>query len=159
MFEEKAKMFRNKDANGKLTNYFIGIRNGKSENQHIVREGYEKVVVARLSDSEFFYENDIKKTTESSLERLKGLIFQKEIGTVYEKLLRIKALANFINEESHLSCDSQRLIKSLIYQKRIWSAKWFLNIRNFRALWEGYTQMPQESLLIFHRQSSSIIIL
>lgn len=115
--KKKQKCFAIKDANGKLTNYFIGIRNGKSENQHIVREGYEKVVAARLSDSEFFYENDIKKTTESSLERLKGLIFQKEIGTVYEKLLRIKALANFINEESHLSCDPQKINKVIDLSK------------------------------------------
>ncbi|MFA7674908.1 MAG: glycine--tRNA ligase subunit beta, partial [Endomicrobiia bacterium] len=100
-----------KDAQGKLTNYFIGIRNGKSENQHIVREGYQKVVVARLSDSEFFYDNDIKKSFESSLERLKGLIFQKEIGTVYEKLSRIKNLANVINKENNLSCDENKINK------------------------------------------------
>ncbi|MFA7675148.1 MAG: glycine--tRNA ligase subunit beta, partial [Endomicrobiia bacterium] len=48
--KKKQKCFAIKDAQGKLTNYFIGIRNGKSENQHIVREGYQKVVVARLSD-------------------------------------------------------------------------------------------------------------
>ncbi|MDD3053053.1 MAG: glycine--tRNA ligase subunit beta, partial [Endomicrobiaceae bacterium] len=109
--KKKQKCFAIKDAQGKLTNYFIGIRNGKSENQHIVREGYQKVVVARLSDSEFFYDNDIKKSFESSLERLKGLIFQKEIGTVYEKLSRIKNLANVINKENNLSCDENKINK------------------------------------------------
>lgn len=109
--KKKQKCFAIKDAQGKLTNYFIGIRNGKSENQHIVREGYQKVVVARLSDSEFFYDNDIKKSFEASLERLKGLIFQKEIGTVYEKLSRIKNLANFINKENNLNCDENKINK------------------------------------------------
>lgn len=115
--KKKQKCFAIKDSYGKLTNYFIGIRNGKSENLNIVKEGYEKVVVARLSDSEFFYDNDTKKTFQASLERLKGLIFQKEIGTVYEKLLRIKALANFINNENNLSCDTDKINKIIDLSK------------------------------------------
>ncbi|MDD5021572.1 MAG: glycine--tRNA ligase subunit beta [Endomicrobiaceae bacterium] len=107
--KKKQKCFAVKDENGKLTNYFIGIRNGKSEHQNIVREGYQKVVVARLADSEFFYDNDLKKTLDSSLERLKGLVFQKEIGTVYEKLSRIKNLAQFITTENNLSCDTNKI--------------------------------------------------
>lgn len=109
--KKKQKCFAVKDENGKLTNYFIGIRNGKSEHLNVVRVGYEKVVVARLADSEFFYDNDLKKTLEGSLERLKGLVFQKEIGTVYEKLSRIKALAQFITNENHLSCDTNAVNK------------------------------------------------
>jgi len=109
--KKKQKCFAVKDEKGKLTNYFIGIRNGNSEHLDIVREGYQKVVIARLADSEFFYENDLKKTTESSLERLKGLIFQKEIGTIYEKLARIKTLAQFIVKENNLSCDINKINK------------------------------------------------
>ncbi|GAB1402746.1 glycine--tRNA ligase subunit beta [Elusimicrobiota bacterium] len=109
--KKKQKCFAVKDENGKLTNYFIGIRNGKSEHLNVVRVGYEKVVIARLADSEFFYDNDLKKTLESSLERLKGLVFQKEIGTVYEKLARIKTLATFITNENNLSCDTNTINK------------------------------------------------
>jgi glycyl-tRNA synthetase beta chain len=53
----------------------------------------------------------LKKTTESSLERLKGLVFQKEIGTVYEKLSRIKALAQFISAKDNLPCDTNKINK------------------------------------------------
>lgn len=109
--KKQQKCFAIKDNNGKLINYFINIRNGKSDNLDIVRAGYEKVVVARLEDSIFFYENDIKKSVESSTERLKGLIFQKEIGTVYEKLGRIKTIANFINEENNLNINKEILTK------------------------------------------------
>ncbi|MBQ3943421.1 MAG: glycine--tRNA ligase subunit beta [Elusimicrobia bacterium] len=84
--KKQQKCFAVKDSMGKLTNYFINVRNGKSDNLDIVRAGYEKVVVARLEDSVFFYDNDIKKPFDQSIERLKGLIVQKEIGTVYEKL-------------------------------------------------------------------------
>lgn len=107
--KKQQKCFAVKDSTGKLTNYFINVRNGKSENLDIVRAGYEKVVVARLEDSVFFYDNDIKKSFESSLERLKGLIFQKEIGTVYEKLGRIKNVAKFINEENKLNINNETL--------------------------------------------------
>ncbi|MBQ3834403.1 MAG: glycine--tRNA ligase subunit beta [Elusimicrobia bacterium] len=115
--KKQQKCFAVKDSTGKLTNYFINVRNGKSENLDIVRAGYEKVVVARLEDSVFFYDNDIKKSFESSLERLKGLIFQKEIGTVYEKLTRIKAVANFINEENKLNINKDTLTRVIDLSK------------------------------------------
>lgn len=107
--KKKQKCFALKDNTGKLINYFINVKNGKSENLDIIRAGYEKVVVARLEDSMFFYNNDIAKPFEQSTERLKGLIFQKDIGTVYEKLMRIKTIANFINEENKLNIDNKDL--------------------------------------------------
>lgn len=115
--KKQQKCFALKDTTGKLTNYFINIRNGKSDNLDIVRTGYEKVVVARLEDSIFFYDNDIAKSFEQSLERLKGLIFQKEIGTVYEKLSRIKTIANFINEESNLNINKNTLTRVIDLSK------------------------------------------
>lgn len=115
--KKQQKCFALKDNTGKLTNYFINIRNGKSENLDIVRAGYEKVVVARLEDSIFFYDNDIKKPFEQSIERLKGLIFQKEIGTVYEKLTRIKAVANFVSEENKLNINKDTLIRVIDLSK------------------------------------------
>lgn len=115
--KKQQKCFALKDNMGKLTNYFINIRNGKSENLDIVRAGYEKVVVARLEDSVFFYDNDIAKTFEQSMERLKGLIFQKEIGTVYEKLTRMKTIANFINEENSLNINEDNLTKVIDLSK------------------------------------------
>ena len=115
--KKQQKCFAIKDNAGKLTNYFINVRNGKSENLDIVRAGYEKVVVARLEDSVFFYDNDIKKPFEQSIERLKGLIFQKEIGTVYEKLTRIKTVANFINEENKLNINKETLTRVIDLSK------------------------------------------
>lgn len=115
--KKQQKCFAVKDSTGKLTNYFINVRNGKSDNLDIVRAGYEKVVVARLEDSVFFYDNDIKKPFEQSIERLKGLIFQKEIGTVYEKLTRIKTVANFINEENKLNINKDTLTRVIDLSK------------------------------------------
>ena len=84
---------------GILTNNFIGIRNGISENQNVVKEGYERVLSARLSDAEFFFHQDTRTPLESKIEKLKGVVFHQKLGTVYEKLQRVKIIAQFINDK------------------------------------------------------------
>jgi glycyl-tRNA synthetase beta chain len=84
---------------GILTNNFIGIRNGISENQNVVKEGYERVLSARLSDAEFFFHQDTRTPLETKLEKLKGVVFHQKLGTVYEKVQRIKIITAFINDK------------------------------------------------------------
>jgi len=91
---KKQKFFAIADQNGKLTNYFIGIRNGISEHQDIVREGYEKVLVARLMDAEFFFSKDTKTTLLSKAEKLKKVMFQESLGSVYDKIVRMEQIAS-----------------------------------------------------------------
>jgi glycyl-tRNA synthetase beta chain len=92
----KQKAFSICDSKGKLTNYFIGVRNGISQNQDVVRQGYEKVAAARLSDAQFFYNQDIKIPFSSRVEKLKGITFQEKLGSMYDKALRVEGLALFI---------------------------------------------------------------
>jgi glycyl-tRNA synthetase beta chain len=108
------KCFAVNDKKGKFTNYFIGVRNGLSQYQDIVKSGYEKVVAARLADAEFFYLNDLKKTLRPNTEKLKGLTFHKEIGSVYEKVERIDALSAFLNESFAMALDKEDL-KNAVY--------------------------------------------
>ncbi|MDR2709014.1 MAG: glycine--tRNA ligase subunit beta [Elusimicrobiota bacterium] len=91
--KKSQKCFSVTDNAGQIINYFIGIRNGLSQFQEIVKQGYQKVVAARLSDAEFFYKNDLQKGLSANIEKLKGLIFNKEIGTVYEKMERVEKLS------------------------------------------------------------------
>lgn len=81
------------DGGGKLMPHFIGIRNGISENQTVVREGYERVLAARLADAAFFFKEDRKTTLEAKAPLLKGVLFQKALGSVWEKAERTAALA------------------------------------------------------------------
>ena len=78
---------------GTLTNGFITVRNGVSEHLDIVTKGNENVLRARLADAEFFYQEDLKKGLEAGKDKLKNIVFQEKLGTVYEKTQRIEVIA------------------------------------------------------------------
>lgn len=80
-------------AAGELTNQFVIVSNTAAENDMRVIDGNERVVRARLDDAKFFYEEDLKQPLEAYLERLKKVVFQEKLGTVYQKALRMQALA------------------------------------------------------------------
>jgi glycyl-tRNA synthetase beta chain len=84
-----------------LLPYFITISNIESHDQNTVIHGNERVMHARLSDAKFFYDTDCKETLESRLEKLKHIVFQAKLGTLYEKSERIANLAKFIAEKLH----------------------------------------------------------
>lgn len=75
-----------------LLSYFIGIRNGMSVHQELVREGYERVLAARLADARFFYNHDCQTPLSSKVTALGGVVFQEKLGTLWDKKERIKAL-------------------------------------------------------------------
>lgn len=99
---------------GKLLPNFIAVRNGDSHRIDNVKSGNEKVLEARLADALFFYKEDIKKSLESYIEKLKTVVFQAKLGTVYDKTLRIEKLANDILDklnESGVKEDTLRAAK------------------------------------------------
>ncbi|MDR1195438.1 MAG: glycine--tRNA ligase subunit beta [Endomicrobium sp.] len=115
--KKSQKCFAVNGKDGKFSNHFIGIRNGVSKNQNVVKEGYEKVVAARLADAKFFYHNDLRKGLIGNFEKLKGIVFHKEIGTVYEKVERIKLIASFLNREFNIAIDETVLEKAVMLAK------------------------------------------
>ena len=80
----------------KLLPYFITISNMKARGQDIPR-GNQRVLKARLEDARFFYDEDRKRPLEDFVDDLQGVVFQKDLGTSYEKLLRIVSLAGKIS--------------------------------------------------------------
>ena len=87
------KYFHTVDAQGKLTPVFIVITNIDSTDVAQIREGNEKVVRPRLSDARFFWQQDLKHSMEAWLQPLKTVIFQKDLGSVFDKVERIETLA------------------------------------------------------------------
>jgi glycyl-tRNA synthetase beta chain len=79
-----------------LLPHFVGIRNGMSVQQDIVKEGYERVLTARLADARFFFKCDRKTRLAEKVETLKGVTFQKDLGTLFDKKERIKGLLEAI---------------------------------------------------------------
>ncbi len=91
------KYFPVRNSAGKLLNKFIGIANIKSPNgDSVIRQGYERVLRARLNDGLFFYNNDKKVALAERTESLKKVVYQEKLGTSYEKMERFKEIASFL---------------------------------------------------------------
>lgn len=84
--------------NAQLQQHFIIISNLISQKPEVVISGNEKVIVARLSDAEFFYQEDQKIAFNSTkyTEQLKKTIYQKELGSLHDKMLRVQKIATTI---------------------------------------------------------------
>jgi len=93
---EHQRYFPVVDAEGKLLDKFITVRNGTDAYLDIVREGNEKVLRARLADAEFFYEEDLKAPLAQNVEKLRKIVFQESLGTVYEKVERLISLSEYL---------------------------------------------------------------
>ena len=90
------KCFPVEDSHRKLLPQFIVISNIENENPQLIIQGNEKVINARLSDAEFFYQNDLKVSLETRLKSLRHVVFQKQLGTIEDKSHRLSQLADFI---------------------------------------------------------------
>ena len=84
---------------GKLLNSFITITNYIGNNFENIKAGNERVVVARLDDAIFFFNEDTKIPFENYVEKLKGITFQKGMGSMYDKTQRIIKLSQNIAEK------------------------------------------------------------
>lgn len=92
------RYFPVKTADGKLMPIFITVRNGGSDYLEIVQHGNERVLKARLEDAQFFFNEDRKKTLDEHREKLKTVVFQEGLGSVYEKTERLVKLSEKICE-------------------------------------------------------------
>jgi glycyl-tRNA synthetase beta chain len=94
--EEHQRYFPIVDEREDLMPYFVCICNTRASDMETVKRGNERVLKARLSDATFFFEEDTKEPLDRKVEALKGVIFQAQLGTSYEKVLRFKELALYL---------------------------------------------------------------
>lgn len=94
--QDNQKYFCLLDSNGALLPRFITVANIESRDPQQVISGNEKVVRPRLTDAEFFYLQDQKQPLAAFNERLKNVVFQAQLGSVYDKAVRVSKLAAFI---------------------------------------------------------------
>ncbi|MEA1867196.1 MAG: glycine--tRNA ligase subunit beta [Thermodesulfobacteriota bacterium] len=97
--KEHQKYFAVVDYNGDLMPHFVAINNTRSPRPGLVCEGHERVIRARLSDAEFFFKEDMKRPLEAFVADLSGMIFHQRLGTVLDKIHRVKALAHYLAEQ------------------------------------------------------------
>ncbi|MFW5999529.1 MAG: glycine--tRNA ligase subunit beta [Halanaerobiaceae bacterium] len=100
--KEHQRYFPLRGEKGDLLPVFVAVRDGGEEYLDKVREGNEKVIEARLADARFYYRRDQEKTMEERIEGLKGLVFREELGTMYNKIMRVKSFCAYLATEISL---------------------------------------------------------
>lgn len=91
--EANQKFFPVLDAEGKLTEHFIGIANIESKDPREVRKGYERVIRPRFADAKFFFDEDLKQGLASMNEGLKTVTYQQKLGSYADKVDHVRVLA------------------------------------------------------------------
>ncbi|MFW6237760.1 MAG: glycine--tRNA ligase subunit beta [Halanaerobiales bacterium] len=94
--KEHQRYFPLRDEDGNLIPIFIAVRDGGEAYIDTVKEGNEKVIAARLADAEFYYQRDQEKSMEERAEGLKGLVFREELGTMYDKVMRVREFCSYL---------------------------------------------------------------
>ena len=97
--QSNQKYFPVKNKQGGLLPHFITFANIESSNPDSIRLGNERVVLPRLVDAEFFWKQDRKQTLADRVDTLNSIVFQKDLGTLFDKTERVTQLAVTIAEK------------------------------------------------------------
>ena len=98
VMRDHQKYFAIEDAAGKLLPHFLAVLNTAADSQGLIRHGNERVLRARFSDARFFWQTDQKQTLRQRVELLKHVTFQKDLGSYYDKTIRVQRLASWLCE-------------------------------------------------------------
>ena len=93
---EHQKYFAVVDRQNRLMANFVAVNNTATQDPVLVAAGHERVLRARLKDAQFFYNSDIKESSDRRVEKLKRVMFQAKLGSVYEKSTRVRDLVRYI---------------------------------------------------------------
>lgn len=113
--QDNQKYFCLLDADGKLLPRFITVANIDSKDPSQIVSGNEKVVRPRLTDAEFFFRQDKKSPLEERNIQLANVVFQAQLGSVYDKAQRVSGLAQFIAHQ--IGGDADRAARAGLLSK------------------------------------------
>jgi glycyl-tRNA synthetase beta chain len=98
VMRDHQKYFAIEDANGKLLPHFLAVLNTAGDSDGLIRHGNERVLRARFNDARFFWQTDQKQTLRQRVELLRNVTFQKDLGSYYDKTLRVQRMASWLAE-------------------------------------------------------------
>ncbi len=98
VMRDHQKYFAVEDATGKLAPHFLAVLNTDGDPRGIIRHGHERVLRARFNDARFFWQTDQKVPLRERVELLKHVTFQKDLGSYYDKTLRVQRLCSWLSE-------------------------------------------------------------
>jgi glycyl-tRNA synthetase beta chain len=98
VMRDHQKYFAIEDANGKLLPHFLAVLNTSGDSDGLIRHGNERVLRARFNDARFFWQTDQKQTLRQRVDLLRHVTFQKDLGSYYEKTMRVQRMASWLAE-------------------------------------------------------------
>ena len=98
VMRDHQKYFALEDAGGKLLPHFLAVLNTDDDPNGVIRHGHERVLRARFNDARFFWQTDQKHPLRERLEWLKHVTFQKDLGSYYDKTLRVQRSCSWLCE-------------------------------------------------------------
>jgi glycyl-tRNA synthetase beta chain len=98
VMRDHQKYFAVENADGKLLPHFLAVLNTDGDPQGIIRHGHERVLRARFNDARFFWQTDQKHSLRERTTWLKHVTFQKDLGSYYDKTLRVQRLCSWLCE-------------------------------------------------------------
>ena len=99
VMRDHQKYFALEDAKGKLLPNFLAVLNTDGDPQGLIRHGNERVLRARFNDARFFWQTDQKHPLRERVSWLKSVTFQKDLGSYYNKTLRVQRLSSWTCQE------------------------------------------------------------
>jgi len=97
VMRDHQKYFALEDGGHKLLPHFLAVLNTDGDPEGIIRHGHERVLRARFNDARFFWRTDQKVSLRDRVPLLKTVTFQKDLGSYYDKTLRVQHLASHIS--------------------------------------------------------------
>ena len=98
VMRDHQKYFAIEDANGELLAHFLAVLNTAADSDGLIRHGNERVLRARFNDARFFWQTDQKQTLRQRVDLLRNVTFQKDLGSYYDKTLRVQHMASWLSE-------------------------------------------------------------
>jgi glycyl-tRNA synthetase beta chain len=98
VMRDHQKYFAVEDGEGNLAPHFLAVLNTDGDRTGVIQHGNERVLRARFNDARFFWRTDQKQSLRDRVELLKHVTFQKDLGTYYEKTIRMQRLASWLSE-------------------------------------------------------------
>jgi glycyl-tRNA synthetase beta chain len=98
VMRDHQKYFAIEDGNEKLLPHFLAVLNTAGDANGLIRHGNERVLRARFNDARFFWQTDQKQTLRQRVDLLRNVTFQKDLGSYYNKTLRVQRMASRLAE-------------------------------------------------------------
>ncbi len=98
VMRDHQKYFAIEDAKGKLLPHFLAVLNTDGDSDGLIRHGNERVLRARFNDARFFWQTDQKQTLRQRVDLLRNVTFQKDLGSYYDKTMRVQHMASWLAE-------------------------------------------------------------